>query len=270
MFLSRRKCCGFMLAAALGACGVGHPPDDAEGDGGVADADSVVSHGEDAGAADGGAEPDLDTQAGWVPLEGFPPECMMARAEHPEVLFQASFRPCRDMMPGCVEIPPDPRFSTRRFDSKSGYWHDGEHGYFVVKAGRNDSESLDIIADTSGRAFAAWRSMAVPGMVCADYIAVGDGFAAHAVLGYRYPDGMISSREGPQRFFHAPLAEIGQLGEPTFIADEGVFRLGNSIAWIDRDVGGQLPGANQLQSRGCDCRRRSLGDDGGRSGFGLF
>jgi hypothetical protein len=228
----------FIHASALvlvicSACGTTHPAGDAGPDASTDAGPEIVRDGaRDAARVDSGEEPDLDTQVGWVPLEGFPPECMMARAEHPEVLFRASFRPCGDAMPGCVEIPPDSRFSIRHFHSKAGHWHDGERGYFVVTESRSESETINVIADTEGGAYAAWRDAQVPGIACVGWTAVGDGYGAHGAIALRSPDGMASRTEGPQRFYHAPLSEVGRLDEPTFIADD-VFRRGNSIGWIE-------------------------------------
>jgi hypothetical protein len=230
------------VGAALGACaacGEMSAPRDGGEAGSDAGRDAAAARdagrdaGADAGLPDDGGDPSVDVEPGWVRLEGFADRCRFERATNPAPLLEVRWEPCPFDATGCVYLAWDERFA-RRVVGEGTSDHDGTKGYFVVTELRDPGgpEAIQVVADTDGRVYAAWRAVTVASdSACLRRTAVGGGRVVHIAEGLGPRPG-TELLYGPHRIYWSDL-ESASDGEHLALAmGDSIVPPGNSVDHI--------------------------------------
>jgi len=171
-------------------------------------------------------------------MPGLPDGCVVQRAEHPEVLFEPVWIPCREGPPGCEEM--------ELVDSTVGMefaYHDGERGYLSAylpdlrsdfpdpTPGEGHSQ-IQAIVTTAGPALAAWRyEVGVYGRFCwVIPLTAGEGRGAF---------GIFSWWEGlpiRQRFYVGDFESLRGLTTPLATVGGELIRQSIADMYVSRDM----------------------------------
>jgi hypothetical protein len=166
--------------------------------------DQGSDQGTDAIAVDGGP-----TDPGWVALPGFPPDCVIERAQHPERLPALNWTSCGT---GCLRAQPGGGHDVLGFGYGS---FSGGRGW--IAPGSSDSDpTLDItmIMPVDGVPVAAWRyPNSSPNNCSMRWGTVGEGRGA--ILAHRVGDRLLTVVD--DRLLVAPLDMLGAVDVPVAI-----------------------------------------------------
>jgi hypothetical protein len=223
------------LIASVAACsqsGLRDGGQDAGRDGGV---DAGRDAGRDAGARDAAPEAGTDGSTdpwdpGWVRLPGFPDECGIERAEHPErVVRPFPWEPCPEQPVGCS------RAITGWLPTDLG-WHDDATGRgYVVTYG----DGLQIV-DLDRGGIAAWRAPPEldgdPWVCSVHRVGIGDGYGGVYFNFHHYGD----EDRSVDQVYHAPLDDIGSTTEPIAVIAPGLISTPQHLAVTRRLVLAEL------------------------------
>jgi len=263
MLLRATWASGFSLALLLG-CGAcdGDDGPDGEPDAGTdAGFDAGTDAGFDAGfdgGSDGGADTGTDSgagrsgpypEAGWVPLEGLPPGCLVERAEHPERVFEPVWVDCPGDLPACEMLSFDDE--QRRYFGVGIGAHDGERGYFGFHIRYSVDPWILVLGTTTGIPLGAWRTdnPADPDACTIGQYALSSTAAALWPHAYTDPPA--------EAVLHAVLEEIGTLDRPTATITSETLRgsITQKLSVSDVAVAAELqPAGHVILVRGSEVR----------------
>lgn len=211
------------LACCLAACTCGGS-DDEDARPPVRDAavDADAAGGLDASDAQSPPDASDPRDPGWVTMPGLPDGCVVQRAEHPEVLFEPVWIPCREGPPGCEELNSPGGIIGMDFA-----YHDGERGYLsglLPDPGSNSfpdptpgvgHSQIKALLTTDSPAIAAWRyEIGVSGRYCrVTPFNAGEGRGGFGIFTW-WEDLPMSQRfyvgaHESLRTITAPLATVG-------------------------------------------------------------